>query len=63
MAFNALDPELERLKPLEDMGVVDCRRRLVRLTSPLKMLIRNVCAVFDRYMEQPDGQARYSKVA
>ena len=63
MAFNALDAELARLKPLEDLGVVECRRRVVRLKSPLKMLIRNVCAVFDRYMEQPDGQARYSRVA
>ncbi|WP_303829190.1 oxygen-independent coproporphyrinogen III oxidase [Asticcacaulis taihuensis] len=63
MAFNALDAELERLKPLEALGVVECQCRVVRLKSPLKMLIRNVCAVFDRYMEQPDGQARYSRVA
>ena len=63
MAFNALDAELERLKSLEALGVVECQRRVVRLKSPLKMLIRNICAVFDRYMEQPDGQARYSRVA
>ncbi|HTN41837.1 MAG TPA: oxygen-independent coproporphyrinogen III oxidase [Asticcacaulis sp.] len=57
------DPELERLNPLEALDVVECHGRRVRLKSPLKMLIRNVCAIFDRYMAAPDGQARYSRVA
>lgn len=57
------DAEIERLESLAALGVVELGRRTVRLISPLKMLIRNVCAIFDRYMELPDGQARYSKVA
>jgi oxygen-independent coproporphyrinogen-3 oxidase len=63
LPFDYFDTEFERLKGFEALGVVTIDKRAVTLRSPLKMLIRNVCAVFDRYMTAPDGQARYSRVA
>jgi oxygen-independent coproporphyrinogen-3 oxidase len=63
LPFTYFDAELERLGALEALGVVEVGRRMVTLRSPLKMLIRNVSAVFDSYMTAPDGQARYSRVA
>ncbi len=63
----ALDPqavfadELQRLTPFVDDGLLEIRDR--RLTvSPLgRAFIRNICMVFDRYLERDLAQRRYSQ--
>ncbi len=53
--------ELEDLKPMMDDGLVDISRRRITVSSSGKLLIRNICMVFDIYLHNKTGQ-RFSKV-
>ena len=57
-----LDTDLARLSDFVSDGLVTLSDRHVRFDSPLKMLVRSVACVFDRYA-QDEGANRYSKVA
>jgi len=53
--------DLKRLKPLKDDGLVEWSASEILVTEPGKFFIRNICMIFDRYLE-PDGTKRvYSR--
>jgi oxygen-independent coproporphyrinogen-3 oxidase len=56
-----LDAEISRLSDFVAAGFVNVSSRKVRFDSPLKMLVRSVACVFDRYAQGAGGD-RYSKV-
>ena len=56
---DAFDPELAALEPLEADGIVLRDGSRLVITEEGRPLMRAVCAVFDRYLEQ--GGARHSK--
>ena len=52
--------ELGALKPMDGLIILDgCG---IRVTPAGKLLIRNVCMVFDRYLREAAGGQRFSKV-
>ncbi|NOZ38471.1 MAG: oxygen-independent coproporphyrinogen III oxidase [Gammaproteobacteria bacterium] len=53
--------ELDDLKPMMDDGLVDIREQRITVSSPGKLLIRNICMVFDIYLRNKTEQ-RFSKV-
>lgn len=53
--------ELEELKAMQDDGLVDLTSERIAVTLAGKLLIRNVCMVFDRYLRERKNQ-RFSKV-
>lgn len=57
------DAEISELDEFIDAGLVTVNRRTIEFVSPMKMLVRTVACVFDRYARNPDSQNRYSKVA
>ena len=62
-AIDARDyfaPELERLAPMQADGLVTLDEQGIRVTDPGRLLIRNICMVFDAYLEQ--AKARFSRV-
>ncbi len=62
-AIDARDyfaPELERLAPMQADGLVTLDDKGIRVTDPGRLLIRNICMVFDAYLEQ--AKARFSRV-
>ncbi|HTL38954.1 MAG TPA: hypothetical protein VL326_37740, partial [Kofleriaceae bacterium] len=50
-------PELRQLIELQDLASFD--GATIRTTSMGRLLVRNVCMVFDRYF-QPGGETRFS---
>lgn len=53
------EPELSALAPLEADGIVRRDGHRLAVTEEGRPLVRAVCAVFDRYLDQ--GEARHSK--
>lgn len=53
-------PELEQLKPMQADGLVEIDAAGLRVTDPGRLLIRNICMVFDIYLEQ--AKTRFSRV-
>ena len=65
-AFNVLfdqtfAKELVRLQQLQTDGLVTLSNDAIQVTPAGKLLIRNICMVFDAYLSD-DGTQRYSKV-
>ena len=54
-------PELERLLQLEDDGLVSIGAEWIVVTPKGRMLIRNVCMVFDRYLAAGPAGPRHSQ--
>ena len=54
--------ELELLKGMEDDGLVTVDLTGIRVTPAGRLLIRNICGVFDKYLRSEDRQLLYSKV-
>ncbi|OGB91156.1 MAG: oxygen-independent coproporphyrinogen III oxidase [candidate division NC10 bacterium RIFCSPLOWO2_02_FULL_66_22] len=54
--------ELEDLKSLEQDGLVEVHPDWIVVTPRGRLLVRAVCAVFDRYLRQQRQRATYSKV-
>jgi oxygen-independent coproporphyrinogen-3 oxidase len=58
-------PELQRLAAMEADGLLEVGPEWITVTPAGRLLIRNICMVFDRYLAQPDpmqAQApRYSR--
>jgi len=54
--------ELERLAAMADDGLVTISDAMIEVKPPGRLLIRNVCMVFDRYLSAHEQTARYSKV-
>jgi oxygen-independent coproporphyrinogen-3 oxidase len=53
--------ELTRLQPLAEAGLVEVGADAILLTPTGRLLLRNVCMVFDAYLQRPRGERRYSK--
>ena len=54
-------PELERLAALAADGLLSVEREWLTVTPRGRLLIRNICMVFDRYLSSAPQVARYSK--
>ncbi|OUR87691.1 hypothetical protein A9Q85_04270, partial [Cycloclasticus sp. 44_32_T64] len=52
--------EIEQLKTMAVDGLLECRQEGVRVNPIGRMLIRNICMVFDAHFAQKNTQ--YSKV-
>jgi len=54
--------ELAELRELERCGLVETDERWITVTPKGRMLIRNVCMVFDKYLRHDREVQRYSRV-
>ncbi|MBI4196147.1 MAG: oxygen-independent coproporphyrinogen III oxidase [Betaproteobacteria bacterium] len=54
--------ELGELRDLERSGLVELEERWINVTPRGRMLIRNVCMVFDKYLRHDQEVRRYSRV-
>jgi oxygen-independent coproporphyrinogen III oxidase len=54
--------ELDELEDLEAAGLVELESGWINVTPKGRMLIRNICMVFDRYLRVSHETARYSRV-
>lgn len=54
-------PELKRLADLEHAGLVTLERDWVSVSPRGRLLICNVCMVFDAYLRAPASEARYAR--
>ncbi|HJQ61344.1 MAG TPA: oxygen-independent coproporphyrinogen III oxidase [Burkholderiales bacterium] len=54
--------ELAELHEMERMGLVELDERWINVTAKGRMLIRNVCMVFDKYLRHEREVQRYSRV-
>ena len=55
-------PELEALAQQQNDGLIDLDERGFRVRPGGRLLVRNICMVFDRYLREKQEQTRYSKV-
>jgi len=54
--------EIARLREFERMGLVELDARWINVMPKGRMLIRNICMVFDKYLRREDEIRRYSRV-
>jgi oxygen-independent coproporphyrinogen-3 oxidase len=54
--------ELVELEELALDGLIDLEGDWIRVTPRGRLLVRNIAMVFDRYLREAKGRARYSKV-
>lgn len=54
--------EMDDLKPMRDDGLLELDETGIHVTLAGKLLIRNICMVFDRYLRAPESKQRFSKV-
>ncbi|HTR50428.1 MAG TPA: radical SAM protein, partial [Kofleriaceae bacterium] len=52
--------ELAELTALGDLASYDAATRTIRATPIGRLLVRNVCMIFDRYLQPAPGEARFS---
>ena len=53
--------ELERLRPLEEDGLLRWSERAIEVSESGRFFIRNICMVFDRYLEAEPAARGYSR--
>ena len=56
------EAELEELREYERLGMVELEGGAITITPKGRLLVRSVCAVFDRYLRQDRERRRYSRV-
>ncbi len=54
--------ELAELRPMEEDGLLKIDNEGICVHPVGKLLIRNICMVFDRYLRESTGEKRFSKV-
>jgi oxygen-independent coproporphyrinogen-3 oxidase len=54
--------ELERLRTMQDDGLLAVDGGHIEVLPPGRLLIRNICMVFDRYLDSDAQTTRFSKV-
>jgi oxygen-independent coproporphyrinogen-3 oxidase len=54
--------ELADLRRLQADGLVERQGDWIVVTAKGRLLVRVVCAVFDRYLREREARAQYSKV-
>jgi oxygen-independent coproporphyrinogen-3 oxidase len=55
-------PELAELATMEEEGLVEIQPDWIVVTARGRLLVRAICAVFDRYLRQRRSRANYSRV-
>ena len=55
-------PELEDLQKMQADGLLLLKDNVLRVLPAGRLLVRNICMVFDRYLRNGDDQSRFSKV-
>lgn len=55
-------PELVELRELERHGLLEMDERWINVTAKGRMLIRNICMAFDKYLRRDREVQRYSRV-
>ena len=55
-------PELEDLQKMQADGLLLLKDNVLRVLPAGRLLVRNICMVFDRYLRDGDDQSRFSKV-
>jgi len=53
--------EISRLEVMREDGLIELNRQSIKVTSKGRLLIRNVCMVFDRYLNDKQSNQRFSK--
>ncbi len=53
--------ELKQLQTMCDDGLIELNNQSIRVTSKGRLLIRNICMVFDRYLNTGQQQQRFSR--
>jgi oxygen-independent coproporphyrinogen III oxidase len=53
--------ELKKLQPMHDDGLIEITKTDIIVTAKGRLLIRNICMVFDRYLKKPQDKERFSK--
>lgn len=53
--------ELAALAPMQDDGLIEVDAQRIRVLAPGRLLIRNVCMVFDRYLRGESRPERFSR--
>ena len=59
--FDYFATELTDLEHMQSDGLLEIEADSIRVTPAGKLLIRNICMVFDQYLRKPREQ-RFSKV-
>jgi oxygen-independent coproporphyrinogen-3 oxidase len=54
-------PEIERMQPLADDGLIELDQSGVNITQKGRLLLRSIAMVFDRYIDQAQNDNRFSK--
>jgi oxygen-independent coproporphyrinogen III oxidase len=54
--------ELDELRELASLGLLDMDEHWINVTPKGRMLIRSICMVFDRYLRHDREVGRYSRV-
>ena len=55
-------PELERLKPLQEMGLVEINGQSIQVTATGWFFVRGVAMVFDRHLQADRVRERFSRI-
>ncbi len=53
--------DLQRLRPLQDDGLVFKARERILVTARGRLLLRNIAMCFDRYLHRPSESSRFSR--
>jgi oxygen-independent coproporphyrinogen-3 oxidase len=53
--------ELARLAGMEKDGLVEMSAGAIVVLTPGRLLVRNICMVFDRYQQQPNSKGTFSR--
>ena len=56
------ETELNGLREYEQLGLVELGETEIKITPKGRLLVRNICMIFDRYLRQDRERRRYSRV-
>ncbi|MEZ5659464.1 MAG: hypothetical protein R3E83_13335 [Burkholderiaceae bacterium] len=59
---QTFEREIKALQPLMDMGLVSLDDTWLSITAPGRVVMRSVCAVFDRYLQSRRDHQTFSRV-
>ena len=54
--------EQDELRRMQDDGLLEQDDSHITILPAGRLLVRNICMVFDRYLREPDQSRRYSRV-
>jgi oxygen-independent coproporphyrinogen-3 oxidase len=55
-------PELEDLQKMQEDGLLLIEDEVLRVLPAGRLLVRNICMVFDRYLRKGNDHSRFSRV-